>query len=113
LLTQHLHQAASEFDRMQRELENARSRLRDQRSRLDVEEKDAQREIEQELRVLQARANSLSRVSALEVLTDHGWLPNYVFPEWAIAVKPGRWPLGQTRWRRKTALQFAATAAWW
>jgi DEAD/DEAH box helicase domain-containing protein len=78
---QHLHQAAGEFDRMQRELENARSRLRDQRSQLDVEEKDAQREIEQELRILQGRANSLSRVSALEVLTDHGLLPNYAFPE--------------------------------
>ena len=78
---QHLHQAASEFDRMQRELENARSRSRDQRSRLDVEEKEAQRDIEEELRILQGRANSLSRVSALEVLTDHGLLPNYAFPE--------------------------------
>ena len=81
LLTQRMYLATGEFDRMLRDLENARKRLRDQLSKLDEEEKDAQQEIEQELRILQGRAQSLSRTTALEILTDNGLLPNYAFPE--------------------------------
>lgn len=81
LLLQRLHQASVEFDRLQRDLDNARKRLRDQLASLDVEEHEARQEIEQELRILQGRASSLSRTSALEILTDSGLLPNYAFPE--------------------------------
>ena len=81
LLLQRIHQAVNEFDRVLRDLENARKRLRDQLGKLDEEEKDAREEIEQELRILQGRAMSLGRTSALEILTDNGLLPNYAFPE--------------------------------
>src|SRR5262249_54081551 len=56
-------------------------RLRDQLSKLDEEEKDAKQEIDQELRILHGRLQSLSRTTALEILTDNGLLPNYAFPE--------------------------------
>ena len=76
-----MHLATGEFERMVRDLENARKRLRDQLSKLDEEEKDARQEIEQELRILQGRLQSLSRTTALEILTDRrnclkrvGWL---------------------------------------
>src|SRR5690606_24197415 len=81
LLIQRMHQATAEFDRMLRDLENARKRLRDQLVKTDEEEKDARREIEQELRILQGRLHSLNRTTALEILTDNGLLPNYAFPE--------------------------------
>ena len=81
LLRNRMHQATSEFDRMQRDLENARKRLRDQLAKLDEEEKDAKQEIEQELRILRGRLQSLNRTTALEILTDNGLLPNYAFPE--------------------------------
>jgi len=81
LLLQRMHQAANEFDRQQRDLDNARSRLRDQLAQLDIEEREARQEIEQELRLLQGRARSLGRTPALELLTDGGLLPNYAFPE--------------------------------
>ena len=81
LLLQRMHLATGEFERMTRDLENARKRLRDQLSKLDEEEKDAKQEIEQELRILQGRLQSLSRTTALEILTDNGLLPNYAFPE--------------------------------
>jgi DEAD/DEAH box helicase domain-containing protein len=81
LLLQRLHQASLEFDRMQRDLDNARKRLRDQLTSLDAEEHEARQEIEQELHILQGRTSSLSRTSALEILTDSGLLPNYAFPE--------------------------------
>jgi hypothetical protein len=55
--------------------------LRDQLAKLDEEEKDARLEIEQELRILHGRLQSLSRTTALEILTDNGLLPNYAFPE--------------------------------
>ena len=81
LLLQRIHQAVGEFDIQLRDLENARKRLRDQLSKLDEEEKEARREIEQEQRILQGRVMSLSRTTALEILTDAGLLPNYAFPE--------------------------------
>jgi DEAD/DEAH box helicase domain-containing protein len=81
LLLQRMHQAVGEFERMQRELENARRRLRNQLAGLDDEEQEARQDIEQELRILQGRAASMSQTSALEVLTDSGLLPNYAFPE--------------------------------
>ena len=81
LLTQRIHKAANEFDRMRRDLSNARTRLQDQLKKLGEDEKDAKREIEQELRIIKGRMNSLGRTGALEILTDHGLLPNYAFPE--------------------------------
>ena len=81
LLLQRIHLATGEFDRMIRDLDNARKRLRDQLAKLDEEEKDARLEIEQELRILHGRLQSLSRTTALEILTDNGLLPNYAFPE--------------------------------
>jgi DEAD/DEAH box helicase domain-containing protein len=81
LLLQRIHLAAGEFDRMVRDLENARKRLRDQLAKLDEEEKEARAEIEQELRILNGRLQSLNRTTALEILTDNGLLPNYAFPE--------------------------------
>ena len=81
LLWQRIHQAVGEFDRLQRELDNARRRLRDQLTGLDDAEQEAREDIEQELRILQGRVSSLSQTSALEVLTDSGLLPNYAFPE--------------------------------
>lgn len=81
LLLQRIHKAANDFDRMRTDLVNARRRLQDQLKSLDEEEKDARREIEQELRILKGRINTLNRTSALEILTDHGLLPNYAFPE--------------------------------
>ena len=81
LLLQKIHQAANEFDRSKRDLENARNRLNDQLKQLDAEEKEARVEIQQELRILKGRINSLNRTSALEIFTDSGLLPNYAFPE--------------------------------
>ena len=81
LLLQRMHLATGEFERMTRDLDNARKRLRDQLAKLDEEEKEARLEIEQELRILQGRLQSLSRTTALEILTDNGLLPNYAFPE--------------------------------
>jgi DEAD/DEAH box helicase domain-containing protein len=81
LLLQRLHAVAQEFDRARRELENARKRLNDQLSKLDEGEDEARQEIEQELHILKGRQSSLGRTTTLEVLTDHGLLPNYAFPE--------------------------------
>ena len=81
LLRQRVNQTISQFDLMQRDLDNARKRLRDQLLKLDEEEQDAKQEIDQELRILQGRLQSLNRTPALEILTDSGLLPNYAFPE--------------------------------
>lgn len=81
LLLQRMHLATGEFDRMVRDLDNARKRLRDQLAKLDEEEREARLEIEQEMRILNGRLQSLSRTTALEILTDNGLLPNYAFPE--------------------------------
>jgi len=80
-LIQKMHQAANEFDRSKRDLENARKRLNGQLKKLDEEEKEARLEIQQELRILRGRINSLNRTPALELFTDYGLLPNYAFPE--------------------------------
>lgn len=81
LLLQKMHQAVNEFDRSRRDLENTRSRLNDQLNKLDAEEKEARIEIQQELRILRGRINSLNRITALEIFTESGLLPNYAFPE--------------------------------
>ena len=81
LLLQRTEVAAAEYDKALRDLRNALKRLDTQLKNLDPEEKDAQREIEQEQRILNGRLASLRRTSALEILTDHGLLPNYAFPE--------------------------------
>ncbi len=81
LLVQRIHQATNEYSRMLRDLENSRNRLRSQLSKLDDEEKETRAEIEQELRILGGRLQSLARTTALEILTDNGLLPNYAFPE--------------------------------
>ncbi|MDZ7697750.1 MAG: helicase-related protein [Deltaproteobacteria bacterium] len=81
LLMQRIYQAANEFDRMERDLNNARARLNDQLKSLGNEEKEARQEIEQEIRIIKGRMISLRKTSALELLTDHGLLPNYAFPE--------------------------------
>jgi DEAD/DEAH box helicase domain-containing protein len=81
LLTQRVYQAANEFDRLRRDLINARARLQDQLRGLDEVEQDTRREIEQELHLLRGRLYSLDRTNTLEILTDYGLLPNYAFPE--------------------------------
>ena len=81
VLTNRIYKAANEFEQMRRELANARTRLQGQLKDLDESEEDAQREINRELKILKGRMAGLSRTSALEILTDHGLLPNYAFPE--------------------------------
>lgn len=81
LTAQRVHQATGEFDRMVRDLDNARKRLRDQLEKLDEEEKEAKEEIEQEQQIIRGRIAGLNKTSALEILTDNGLLPNYAFPE--------------------------------
>ena len=81
LLRQRIYQSTGEFERMFKDLENGRKRLRDQLSKLSDDEQEAKMEIEQELRILQGRVQSLSQTTALEILTDNGLLPNYAFPE--------------------------------
>jgi DEAD/DEAH box helicase domain-containing protein len=80
-LMQRIHKAANDFERSKRDLENGRSRLTDQLKKLDPEETEARREIEQELQILRGRIAGLNRITALEILTDEGLLPNYAFPE--------------------------------
>jgi DEAD/DEAH box helicase domain-containing protein len=84
LLIERILKVAREFDRQRREIDNARNRLRDQKSKLDEHEEEARLEIEEELRVLKGRQDSLSRISTLELLTNHGLLPNYAFPETGV-----------------------------
>ena len=81
LLRQRMHLATGEFDRMYRDVQNARSRLQGQIAKLGEEEKEAKLEIEQELRILKGRVQGLNRTTALEIFTDNGLLPNYAFPE--------------------------------
>ncbi|MGF1498258.1 MAG: DEAD/DEAH box helicase [Elainellaceae cyanobacterium] len=80
-LLEKIRKVAQEFARQRRELDNARRRLQDQKSKLDEHELEALQEIEDELRVLKGRQNSLSRITTLELLTNNGLLPNYAFPE--------------------------------
>ena len=81
LIRQRIYKAANEYDRLRRDLENAKKRLQSDIKKLDKEEKDDIRELEQELGIISGRLRGLSRISALEILTDHGLLPNYAFPE--------------------------------
>jgi DEAD/DEAH box helicase domain-containing protein len=80
-LTGRIYQASGEFSRMVRDLENARRRLQDQREQSDTDDQQQMAEIDQELRILSGRLRGLSQSTALEILTDHGLLPNYAFPE--------------------------------
>nr|WP_321464384.1 DEAD/DEAH box helicase [uncultured Desulfobulbus sp.] len=81
LLLQRIHKAVNEFERMRRDLENAKTRLKNQLKELGEDEVEARKEIENELKLIGGRSSSLSRTGALEILTDHGLLPNYAFPE--------------------------------
>ena len=80
-LLQKIHKAASEYDRQRKDLQNARRRLQEQRRGLDEAEEEARMDIEREIRILSARQSNLGRTNTLELLTDHGLLPNYAFPE--------------------------------
>lgn len=81
-LREAIERAASEFQVQRQLLDNARKRLRDQRNKLEpaTEALDLV-EIEREERILRARQRKLNEIGALEVLTEHGLLPNYAFPE--------------------------------
>ena len=81
ILNHRIHQAAGEFAQMVRDLENARKRLQDQKAKSEGDDAEADNEIERELRILAGRLRGLSQSTALEILTDHGLLPNYAFPE--------------------------------
>jgi len=81
-LRERIEQAAQEFNSQRLLLQNARSRLNDQKKKLDPEiDGEALSEIEREQRILSARTRKLGDISALEVLIEHGLLPNYAFPE--------------------------------
>ena len=81
-LKERIETAASEFNIQRQLLSNARSRLNDQKSKLDPKsEEESLVEIEREQKILRARTRKLGEISALEVLTEHGLLPNYAFPE--------------------------------
>jgi len=58
--------AVREFDREWREIRNAQERLRERRARLHAEDDaDETREIDQELRLLGGRLQSLNRTTSL------------------------------------------------
>jgi DEAD/DEAH box helicase domain-containing protein len=81
-LMQRIRGAASEFGAQIKAIEAARRRLTDQKKELtDEADLAGLREVERELRILKGRTLMLNRISALEVLTEHGLLPNYAFPE--------------------------------
>ncbi|MDR6775336.1 DEAD/DEAH box helicase [Azospirillum sp. BE72] len=75
-------EAAAEFGVQVRSIEAARDRLnREKRELADGSDEAGLRDVERELRILKARMATLNRTAALEVLTEHGLLPNYAFPE--------------------------------
>ena len=81
-LREAIERAASEFQLQRQMLDNARKRLSDQKKKLDSSNDGADiADIEREDRILRARQRKLNEISALEVLTEHGLLPNYAFPE--------------------------------
>ncbi len=81
-LREHIEEAAAEFQMQRQLLQNAQNRLKDQKAKLDAEtEANELAEIEQEEKILRARRQKMSEITALEVLTEHGLLPNYAFPE--------------------------------
>ncbi|WP_300348613.1 DEAD/DEAH box helicase [uncultured Alcanivorax sp.] len=81
-LRERIEEAANEFRQQRILLENAKRRLKGQKEKLDggVDQSDLL-EIEREERILNARQQKLNQINALEVLTEHGLLPNYAFPE--------------------------------
>ena len=81
LLIQRIHVATNDFARLVREIQNARSRIKKQLDKLSDDEQEARVELEREQKILKGRLQSLSRTTALEILTDNGLLPNYAFPE--------------------------------
>ena len=81
-LLDRIRRAASEFGIQIRAIEAARRRLNDEKRELADGSDDAGlQDVERELRILKARSATLNRMSALELLTEHGLLPNYAFPE--------------------------------
>ena len=81
-LFERIREAAAEFGVQVRTIEAARRRLNDEKREAAEANDDAGlRDVERELRILRARMSTLNRSSALEVLTEHGLLPNYAFPE--------------------------------
>jgi DEAD/DEAH box helicase domain-containing protein len=82
LLEERIERAATEFNLQNTLLRNARNRLSEQKKKLDPKlDGEALGEIEREQKILTARTRKLGEISALEVLTEHGLLPNYAFPE--------------------------------
>ncbi|MFO1429764.1 MAG: DEAD/DEAH box helicase [Candidatus Competibacteraceae bacterium] len=81
-LRERMQRVARDFDSRRQALLNAQKRLAEQRSSA-TEQDDAQarREIDREWQILKVRQAALSRISALELLIEHGLLPNYAFPE--------------------------------
>lgn len=81
-LQQRIAEAANQFEQQRALLRNAKRRLREQRDKLvERVDQDDLLEIEREGKILNARQQKLNQISALEVLTEHGLLPNYAFPE--------------------------------
>ncbi|MEH6628801.1 MAG: DEAD/DEAH box helicase [Motiliproteus sp.] len=80
-LKDNILQAAQDFDNQRRLLVNAKKRLNDQKTKIDESDEQSLEEIEREQKILRARTSKLGQISALEVLTEHGLLPNYAFPE--------------------------------
>ncbi|WP_299018076.1 DEAD/DEAH box helicase [uncultured Photobacterium sp.] len=81
-LRERIEQAASEFQLQRQLLQNAQNRLKDQKAKLDFTVDTADlAEIEREEKILKARRQKLGQITCLEVLTEHGLLPNYAFPE--------------------------------
>lgn len=77
-----IREAAAEFGVQIQSIEAARDRLnREKRVLADGSDEAGLRDVERELRILKARMATLNRMAALEVLTEHGLLPNYAFPE--------------------------------
>lgn len=82
VLRQKMDRAVREFETQRRELINAQKRLREQRDTFKLPDDAEQiREIDQELRILKGRLDRANQLTSLELLTDHGLLPNYAFPE--------------------------------
>lgn len=81
-LRQRMDRAVREFETQRRELINAQKRLREQRDQLNAQDDAEQiRELDQEARILKGRVDRANKLGSLQLLTDHGLLPNYAFPE--------------------------------
>ena len=81
-LIERMTQAAQDFHAQKRMLENANIRLKNQAKEIaSSNDEEAKLEIEREQKILRSRTAKLGEVSALEILTEFGLLPNYAFPE--------------------------------